>query len=210
MTLRRKTLAIIASAMVCAFLILYAATAYVLMPGFAAIEDRDARQQLKRACAALDNAVQSVDLMAADWSTWDDSCRFVETGDPEFIKSTLLVESFITSDIDVIVYMNPKGRIVFARQVDPRQKKEVPLSEALKRELVAGAALAEHKLPDSALKGVLLTEGRPLLVSSRPDSAKRSDRPGSRHAGDGQASRRGESQRDEPGPAAEAHRVLGG
>ena len=58
----------------------------VLMPSFAGLERDDARTSMKRVDFALTQALDNLELSAADWGNWGDVYHFVQSSDSTFLK----------------------------------------------------------------------------------------------------------------------------
>ena len=168
MTLQRKTLLIIALTVVCSFLILYAGVSQILVKGFRNIETEVARQKVEEGQVVVSELVNKIDAILSDYAAWDDSYHFVENRDEQFINSTLPVGTFVNAGINVIVYLDQQGKIVFQRQVDREREEEVPFSTALARNLAPGSPLINHDKTKSVIKGVLSLPEGTMLVVSRP------------------------------------------
>lgn len=167
-TLERKTLSIMAATLLVSLVVSYAIGQYVLWHGFAQVEEDDARRHLQRAQAVLHDKVNEVDHLLADWAGWDDTYSFMETLDPDYVKSNLVIETFVNTGLHVCIYTNAQGQVIWARQVDRQREREVPICPFLLAELAARPLLTGHRTADDVVKGVLLTDEGPLLIASRP------------------------------------------
>lgn len=168
MTLRQKTLILIGSAILSLILVLYFVSSHVLMRSFDTLEEQDARQKTERVLKAFSDNLNELIMKSADWAVWDDTYRFIQDGNRDYIQSNLPDPTFIDLRLNFIIFIDPSGRIVHAKGFDLKGKTEIPLSENLKNRLLPASPLLKHPDVESLISGfVLLPEG-PLLLASRP------------------------------------------
>jgi two-component system NtrC family sensor kinase len=144
-----------------------------ILPSFRALERQHAEQDLERATEGLRNEIEHVDDFVGDWSGWDDTYRFVDDGNAEYIESNLESNVFREDSFDFICMLRLDGTEVWRGGVGPDG---APNSVA---ELPQGHwplthPLLEPREIDDSRSGVLLTAHGPLLLASRPitDSAR--------------------------------------
>lgn len=107
-------------------------------------------------------------FLLTDWSAWDDTYKFIEDANKNYIKSNLLPASLATLKVNLAIYIQPSGRIVFGTGFDFIRRKKTPIPEALRSHISPQHLLLQHPNPDSSVVGfVLLPEG-PMLISSQP------------------------------------------
>lgn len=168
MTLRRKTLLIVGVALICLIGILYLISSKLILSSFAELEEERTSQHVERALNALSDDISGIATMTNDWATWDDTYFFVEDGNQKYIDANPTNESFIGLQVNVMLFINSSGELVFGKAFDLESEQETPVSQSLMEQLGADSPLVHHPTTDSSLKGIIsLTEGT-MLIASEP------------------------------------------
>jgi signal transduction histidine kinase len=163
----------------------------LVAPSFEELEEIAAAKDVHRVERALQREIEELSARSRDWAEWDDTVRFLETGDPAFARSNLGVRSLARANVHLLYFCGPEEEVL----VDGRAKSRWPVvwhhaadpedpTRLLERPpFTTGAFGGGHplmKLAGSAdeVKGVLHTGERlPLLVSSRPVVDSRGEGP---------------------------------
>jgi len=168
MSLRSKILLILL-----AVVTLYAALDYgiqrlVVFPSFIALEQHEAKKDLERGFEALRREFYHLDTFNHDWAAWDDTYQFVRDRNTEYISSNLVAQTFIDNKLNLIYVCDEAGKVVWGeiRDVDTWQR--ILLKQLPAESLPPAHPLLSHDSVDSAIAGVLATQYKPMLVSSRP------------------------------------------
>jgi len=167
-SLRRKILVLIGLTMVALVIGMYAIASRILLEGFGWIEERDARKNVQRALHALADELGGLRAKAADWAVWDDACQFVEDGNAEFIKSNCADPTFVDLRLDLMLYLNREGKIVYQKGFDTANQKEQPVSPQFLAELKPGSPLLKLPEVNSLQSGIMLLPEGVLMVVARP------------------------------------------
>jgi len=168
MTLRTKTLGIIGIMLAALIGALFATSVSVFLKGFLQVEQDDTHANILRAVAAYDEEIASLNFTSLDWASWDDTYAFIEDENETYRTRNISDEGIARLGLDVLVYINASGRMVFGASYDPTAAKSGPIPESLRAHLAPNAFLLQHPEPGEARAGVLLLpEGR-LLLASRP------------------------------------------
>ncbi|MFZ5648729.1 MAG: PAS domain S-box protein [Bacillota bacterium] len=168
MTLRKKTAVIIVITLTSLLFILYAMSKVVLLGSFAELEKKDTSKNVERALDAISNNISTLSSEAADWAAWDDTCAFVEGNDYEYVKKNLPDETYSDLKINVIMFFDSSGRLVFSRGFDLVNKVEAPVAESLKNHTKENSHLITHTSPSSSVSGIIVLPEGALMVASRP------------------------------------------
>jgi len=176
LSLRRKTLLVFAAALI----VLIGSTAAlawtIALGSFEELEARDVRSHIARAQAALSERIESLATIVGDWSPWDDSYEFVGNGNPTFVESNLNPPSIANLGLDLVVYADLEGRLVFAGGFDLEQETLLPVPETTLGVLTGPGGLVELGRREDGISGVLVLPDRIQLMVARP--ILRSDRSG--------------------------------
>lgn len=168
MTLRKKTLFLISLTLLGLMVAVYITSAAILLSSFAKLEKQDTSLNVERVRRALSNALATLNIKAADWAVWDDTYHFIEDANDAYVKSNLVPSAFTELRLNLMLFINSSGRIVFGSGFDLKNKKATPIPERLQEHLSASSPLLQHPDTKSALTGIILLPEGPLLIVSRP------------------------------------------
>ncbi len=104
----------------------------------------------------------------ADWAAWDDTYEFIQDANQNYIESNLTPEALALAKLNLAVYVNRSGKIVYSTGFDLKNYKKIPIPEALRQHLLTADILLRHSHANSKLAGLILLPQGPMVVSSRP------------------------------------------
>jgi len=177
MTLRKKTLVIIGVTFISLIASLYFIPRMVLLSSFAELEKQNTHQNVERAVCALSDTLCSLGTTADDWAAWDDTYTFIEDANAEYIKTNLVDETFITMRLNLMLFINSSGCIVFGKAFDLYNEEEIPVPQSLQKHLSDKEVLWHHPDTEGGIAGVLLLPECPMLVASEPILTSRKEGP---------------------------------
>ncbi|EDQ34730.1 putative periplasmic ligand-binding sensor domain protein [Hoeflea phototrophica DFL-43] len=165
MDLRQKTFALILTTFVVSAIALLYFASSITLAGYQTIEREKANQDLQRL-----EKVFVADLMRRfatleDFSSWDDTYDFVETGDPDYVESNFTSATFSVPGIEFVVIVDPLGQTVHASAHGVPDDMAAPvlagLSEALN---VEGDLFEEHP----SEYGLITIASSTLMIAMAP------------------------------------------
>ena len=168
MTLRRKTLGIIAVTGIALIALLYAVTHLIVMSSFAALEADNLRQHLDRVLAALSTDMSNLASVVKDYAAWDDAYQFIQDHNANFIESNLANTTFLNLRVNLVLYVRLPDHVVFAKAVDLESGQQIAVPEGISAHLHAGSPLLALTEPSRALFGILQLPEHPMLVAAHP------------------------------------------
>jgi sensor domain CHASE-containing protein/signal transduction histidine kinase len=107
-----------------------------------------------------------LDNMVQDWACWDDTYRFIEDGNQDYINADLQNETLVELKVNVMLYVNDSGKVVYAKSVDINSGKERPVPEELLKLVEEGTLLTKSE-NDNISTCVLLDED-PMFIACHP------------------------------------------
>ncbi|MDK8464623.1 diguanylate cyclase [Marinobacter sp. SS13-12] len=147
----------------------------VIYPAFHDIEVDYARNNIDRVVRRLEAQRETIDFTVYDWSAWNDTYSFIQTGDPEYIESNLYPDTFLNFGFDVALFLDLDGQPVWGRVFDfPPEGDYVDLSESYLDAAVAAIAGfrqridTEAYIDDQSTSGIVEVDGIPVLFAMRP------------------------------------------
>ncbi len=144
---------------------LYLTTNSILHNGYTQLERSDMERNVKRALKAIENEGNFLENIVKDWGQWDDSYNFMVTGSKEYINANLDDMTFTYQHLNVVLYTDLDGQIVYIRAYDWDNRKEISLSNEAVHKLTAVKPLADSG-KYAVTKGILtLPEGQMLVAA---------------------------------------------
>ena len=168
MSVRLKTAILVVALLVVSLVSLYLLSWLVLTPSYARLEERFVRTSVEQGLGALDARLNALQSTNHDWSAWDDTYEFVQTGSSTFIESNLTYTSLANIGVHMMVFVNEKGDVVYAKAMDEGFVQRVDLPDDLRSHLMPGSLLLTHDNVDDVVCGVVGLAQGPMLISSRP------------------------------------------
>ena len=171
MSLRWRTLLAISTVFLGLSVVLYGAARIILLNSFTRVEERNSRHGMDLVLDLLSGELSKLAMEADDWATWDESYSFAEDGNEDFVNRNLAPDEFYKLDLNLVVFVNTAGRIIYEKMVDVEKKSDAPIPASLRRHLSAGGLLLGQGMGaegrGDGVTGVMLLEDRPMLVVSR-------------------------------------------
>jgi len=146
---------------------LYAATQFLMLRSFEAIENERAAADTLRVKSALSNEIENFKTMLTDWSSWDDSYKFIESRDDLFLEANVKRETFESMRIDLMLFFNNEGALIYGREYDAKTNRLLPAGRDVLRKIGA-AGLSKHDGTNSGASGIVLFPRGPMIISSMP------------------------------------------
>jgi PAS domain S-box-containing protein len=168
MKLRRKTLSIVGITIAGLTSILYATSSSILLGSLVKAEEQEATQVVKGVLNLFSQTADDFNSRFADWSAWDDTYAFIQNRNQEFIASNLVPEGLANVRVNIAVFVNTSGKIVYGTGLDTKKLQLTPVPEALKQHISLNDPLLQHPNAESSLAGIMLLPSGPVLITSRP------------------------------------------
>ena len=168
MTLYKKTLLIVGLTSLGLVAILHIISQAILLGSFTQLEEAYAHKSVERALNAVANKLAVLNATAGDWSAWDATYEFVQAGSEDYIIDNLSDAAFTNLGVNLFLFTNQAGELVYGKAVDLAEEQEVPLSAEVKARLLRPGLLLDHPHTESNMSGIVLLPEGPLLVVSRP------------------------------------------
>lgn len=166
MKLRGKTLilmtVIILSLTVCFFFI----SQLIFVNSSAQSENSYTNLVLKNTVNSLNNDLESLNNTVNDWASWDDAYNFVSGTNPDFVNHSLINDTFSRLNVNLIVFTDSSGNIVYARAYDPQKHQELPLPQNLREDIKNNNFTMDINGNDG-LSGVVILNGTPMILVSK-------------------------------------------
>lgn len=166
MKLRKKTLVVIGIILICMIFVQYAVSQIILMGSFTRLENQYIGNNVETATNNLQDDINKLDNIVKDWATWDDTYSFIDQLNDNFKRSNVIDVTFMNLKINLMLFINSNGRIVYGKAFDDNGK-EIPVPMQLTG-LSVNDSLMKHNDSDNFLSGIIMLPDGPMLVASRP------------------------------------------
>ncbi|MFN2361715.1 MAG: CHASE4 domain-containing protein, partial [Marinobacter sp.] len=147
----------------------------IIYPAFHDIEIDYAKNSIDRVVRRLEAQRETIDFTTYDWSAWNDTYTFIQTGDPDYIESNLYPDTFLNLGLDVALFLNLDEELIWGRVFDfPPEGGIVNLTDTYIDEVQAktadftGRIDPEENIDDQSISGVVEVDGIPVLFTMRP------------------------------------------
>ena len=107
-----------------------------------------------------------MEQLVNDWGRWDDTYNFIKNNNTAYIESNLLDQTLKNLNLNMMFFFNASNQLVFSKIYDPSGTKPI-VTNQVTQELAEYPSLFTKDVNDS-VKGLILFEGRPMLVVSHP------------------------------------------
>jgi len=156
----------IGATLACLITGVYAVSSRIILRSYSDLEQREMVRNVQRVSDALDQMVADQHDKSDDWSTWDDTYKFMVDKNQGYIKSNL---STVTITLDLMLFLDAKGNVFYERPVDRVRGLKPPTGAEVCRALRFNRPTAQLPGHGKPFSGILQIPGRPLLlVSVRP------------------------------------------
>jgi len=168
MTLRRKTLLIIAGTFYGVIILLFFISRNILLGSYAELEEQSTHRDLERVLASYSYELANLETTTADWSAWDDTYAFVADHNKDYIRSNLTDSTFIELGLHLMLYLDSSKDIVFGKAFDLENEEPVSLPPSIPKYLADHDFLVAHRDTESSYAGTIILPEGPMIISSQP------------------------------------------
>jgi PAS domain S-box-containing protein len=169
MKIHKKTGIVLAAAFVLIVAALFFHSRTLLLDSYVRLDEERVYDDVQRLNSAVDNELSQMKAVSRDWSSWDDTYEFITDRNEDYITTNLVDDSFLNLSLNLMVFVNPLGEIVYSKAYDLQDEVEVALPDSFQQHLYpADATLLNHTDSSSSVTGVLMLPEGPILVSSNP------------------------------------------
>lgn len=173
MSARKKIFLVLIASLTLLLAVQYLVHRILIFPSYAALERADARRQLDRVIEAIGRETVHLDTTAHDWGSWDDTAAYMASGDETFIETNLGPTVFIDNRLDFVQLVDTGGRVVWQSAVERSSGEKTALRGLPGNRYPSDHILVSHPsgaapLGKRSLRGIMILDGRPALIASRP------------------------------------------
>lgn len=168
MSIRKKTIYIISLLFAGLILILYLGAQYFVGRSFLQLENQYTQKSVMQSVNALRDSIDGLDTKLSDWANWDDTYKFIEDRNQDYVESNLGDSTFEQLNINTIAFVNTSGKLVYDKEFDLAGNKSRELSEEFKRIILSSEFIRGFENADYGIKGIVMTSKGPALIAAQP------------------------------------------
>ena len=168
MTLRRKTLLIIAGTFYGVIILLFFISRNILLASYTDLENQSTQRDVERAATAYAQALSGLDTTTTEWAAWDDTYAFIADPNEEYIRSNLTESTFVELGLNLMLHIDSSGQTVFSKAFDLDSDEEMPLPPDITSYLARHDYLVAHQDTESRYTGTIILPEGPMIISSHP------------------------------------------
>ncbi|MCS7222005.1 MAG: GAF domain-containing protein [Anaerolineae bacterium] len=168
MSLRRKLLVLSGVIFVGLVSLLHVISQRMLLASFAALERENAQKNVERVLVALSYELSELDRITVDWAEWDDTYAFMEDRNPEYIESNLGDVTLVDLKLNVMLFVDASGQVVFSKGMDWQSGREIPVPASLQELFAADGPFFQRFNLSESITGVLRLPESFMLMAARP------------------------------------------
>ena len=127
MSLRNRTFIIIISASMIIVALGIIHGHLVFLNDYIDLETADIKANVIDIRNTLDLKLDDLYAITNDWSAWDDTYQFIEDKNDIYIESNLVDGTFENLGLDLIVYFDNDGQIIYEKAYDLEEGQEIPV-----------------------------------------------------------------------------------
>lgn len=177
MTIRKKAAIFLCLLLACLVIVLYVVSGVIVERSIKRLEINDVQLNVKRAVHMLERDLESLQSTVKDWAFWDDTYAFVEDLNQSYIENNLADPTLMNLNLNLVLFANTAGEIVFGKSFDLQSQEEVPVPHSVKEYLADDSVLLTYSDIFKGESGIILLPEAPMLVASFPILTSRLEGP---------------------------------
>lgn len=123
-------------------------------------------ENVERVQNAVSTQQKYLDYSVHDWACWDSTYEFIEDRNQEYINVNLQNQTLAGINVNVMLFVNESGSVVYEKSVDIDTEEEVEAPADLLKLVEDGTLLT--KTENDTLRGFVLLEENPMFISCHP------------------------------------------
>ncbi|AKB18013.1 sensory transduction histidine kinase [Methanosarcina sp. WWM596] len=130
------------------------------------LEQADTLENVERVQNAVSTRQGYIDYIDQDWACWDDTYQFIEDRNQQYIDVDLQNETLAGIRVNVMLFVNESGNVVYVKSVDVNSVEEMPVPAGLLKMIEDGTLLTKGE--DDTISGIVLLDEGPMFIACHP------------------------------------------
>lgn len=170
MKLQSKTSLVLVLLLIVAIGVISVFVTLISLASYSDLEQQYVMQDLDQARHRIVEESATLSALVSDWAPWDDTWEFVNGSRPDYVRTNLMPEATVFHNlrVNLVLILDRGGGVVYSGLYDPASRSMVPLPAELAGRLTPESPLLDTTDPRGGTSGILMVEGRPMAVASRP------------------------------------------
>lgn len=147
-------------------ILLFIASEFYLVNSTYKTEKAESVEKLKMIERFVFEKLNDLNKLNKDWAWWDDTYNFIKQRNRSYIQSNLTDETFDNIRLNLIVFFDQKGDLVYYKHYNLDSAAEISSGTVNSRVTAALSKYAIISEKDTLISELDNVEGRPVLVSS--------------------------------------------
>jgi signal transduction histidine kinase/CheY-like chemotaxis protein len=169
MSLRNKTLLVITVTISSLFLVLSLTSQALLLGRFSKLEQQDMQDDMIRVAAAIAHERDELGKLVKEWAHGTANYAFLQGGNrASSLQERLGDAPFTTLDINLMMFTDSTGRVVFRKAVSLDDGTPIPFPDSLEQHIVEERLLLAQPTRSNSVTTILLLPETPLLLAASP------------------------------------------
>jgi signal transduction histidine kinase/CheY-like chemotaxis protein len=135
---------------------------------FRELEMETVRKNVARVVNFIWDSLDQVFSIAADWKRNEQIYNFMEKQVPGDIEKFLSNERIGNLGVNLVLFVDTKGKIVAKKGVDTFETREIPIPDPLQQQILEYKSIWQHEDPQDGEMGMLMTPQAPLMLVALP------------------------------------------
>ncbi len=167
MSIYKRTIIMICCTLLALLALVYLILDVVYRKGFEDLERQTVENNIIQVTEALSASLEALDTYCYDWAEWDDTYKFAQEYNQEYVDRNLQDDTFTSTDISLVSIFNTSQEMVYGKAYDLINSEEITLPGDFAN-IVIAEGLATPAIIGNTVAGIMLLTGQPMLVVSRP------------------------------------------
>lgn len=138
----------------------------IMLNSISRMDEQTSSSNAERFVRNLNIALTTLNNTVNDWAQWDETYEFVKYGNPKYINNNLSENSFINLNINLILFLDNSGNIVFFKMYCLSQRGEVVIDKTVLEEATNEFFLNNNTV--TFKEGIILINNSPMMIAASP------------------------------------------
>ena len=168
MTIKKRIIVIVSIFFIGTIIVALTISNLVIQKRFLEIENQTVSTNMNRAINTFFNDITELSHFNKDWSAWDDTYEFIDNGNKNYIDSNLVDSTFTNLNLNLMMFVNLSGNIIYEKAVDTKSEEETLISEDMHKSIFYNDILVNNIESGISISGIVLLPENPMLIASEP------------------------------------------
>ncbi len=131
------------------------------------VEFQSVENNIDRVKNEIGQIYEHLVVASRDWAYWDDTYMFAKGLDDSYIETNFVDENFDRYDVDVIMYVDNSGRVIYGKQKDFETGEIIDIDGEVSN-MLFGLNIFENKNSTKALSAFVIVDEMPMMIAVHP------------------------------------------